>query len=125
MGHCIQAIIGRPDTLAIVLERFQMAQIVSLTQGFAMVPATEALLDAIYARTHRGTDRPPLVSPISRPAWRTFWRSSRGADPLPSSRRITTVDRAGRLRPPTWTAGVHSSSPNRRRSQTRSTTRSG
>jgi hypothetical protein len=61
MGHCIQAIIGRPDTLQLVRERFEIAQLVPLTQGFAMVPTTEDLLDAIYA-AYPSKDGTPITA---------------------------------------------------------------
>jgi hypothetical protein len=54
VGHQITAFVGRPETLHAIVGRFPAAKVVELDAGFAMVPATEALLDAIVAADPAG-----------------------------------------------------------------------
>ena len=49
MAHQIQALIGRPEVLEVLRERFDAARRAPLAQGYEMVPATSALLEAIDA----------------------------------------------------------------------------
>ncbi len=54
MAHSIRGFVARPETLQAISARFPAAKVVRLDAGFALLPGTRALLDAIDAADPRG-----------------------------------------------------------------------